>query len=755
MNKQVSALALLIAITPSTLLADMVVDKMTVVGNKRLENATIISYLPFEKGDKITDEEKDEALKKLYATGLFDDVKIDSKKNDLIITVKERPVVSQITFEGNDKIDEKTLLQEVQVKLRDVYSPVQIKKDAQRLQKIYQRMGLYSAKVKYEVEDMSRNRVNVIFKIEEGKKNYIEDITFTGNDAFSSADLREVMLSKEKRWYRFLTSTDTYDPDRLNYDKELLRRFYLSKGYVDFEIKDADVSQDKEKDTFSIHFTVSEGRRFKYGDITLSTTLPDVDKEKLIKSLTMKKGRYYNGNQIEDAIETLTDELGREGYAFVNITPQFEKNEENNTVNIRFKINEGERVFVNQINITGNTRTLDKVIRRELRLSETDPFNTEKVRRSRQRIENLGYFDKVDVKTHPIVNASDKTDIDIEVSEKSTGAFNIGIGWSTYDGMLFEVGVQERNLLGTGNILGVTASTSGRENQIDLSFTNPYFMDKPISAGIDIYHTKRDYTDDSSYEWATVGGAIRFGWDYTDYIGQSVKYTLQQDDVTDVESDASIYIKEQQGENILSMIGQVLSYDSRDNRFDTSEGLYTSLGLDFAGIGGDNKFVRINLNATQYISLTEKIVLSIGGTAGYVVGFGGDDVRINNRYFLGGSSLRGFEVGGVGARDKVSDDSLGGDWRLTASAQLMFPVGLPTEFGVKGKLFIDAGMIGKPSGSYDWNDIHYSNKPRVSIGTGILWRSPMGPINIDLGYPIVKEDYDKKEVFRLNFGTGF
>ena len=312
-----------------------------------------------------------------------------------------------------------------------------------------------------------------------------------------------------------------------------------------------------------------------------------------------------------------------------------------------------------------------------------------------------------------------------------------------------------RNFLGTGNVVGIVASTSGRETQVDLSYTDPYFMDMPLSAGVDVFHFTRDYTDDSSYKWKTTGAAVRFGWDYTERFRQTVKYTLQSDDVTDIEPDASIYIKEQEGKSSLSMIGEVMSYDTRDSVYNPTEGFYTSLGFDVAGLGGDNKFVRVNWNAMQYFELTERWVLSVSGTAGYIVGIAGEDVRINNRYYLGGSTLRGFEIGGVGARDKATGDSLGGDWRLTASTQLMFPLGLPSEFGIRGKLFVDAGMIGKPDGHYDWNQVDYSNKPRVSIGTGLLWQSPMGPINIDLGFPIVKEKYDEKEVFRLNFGTGF
>ncbi len=738
----------------SAVWADVTIKTIDVKGVQRMEPATVLSYLPFEKGDEVSQSELDQALKELYKTGFFSDVKLDVNGSTLTIQVDERPIVAHIAFEGNDKIEENVLMNEIHMKERDVYTPTKLREDVKRLKTIYQRMGLYSAQITTDVETMSRNRVDIVYKIDEGPKNYIEKIRFVGNKHFSSSDLKEELISKEKKWYRFFSSTDTYDPDRLEYDKEMLRRFYYSKGYMDFEIKDVTVQTDEKTKNFIVTFDLDEGKRYRFGTANIQVTLPEVNAQKLEKQITFKKGQIYNAEYIEETIQNITDELGREGYAFVEITPVFKKDPKTQVADVTFKVKEGARVFVNRIDITGNSRTLDKVIRREFRLNEGDPFNTDKIRRSRQRIENLGYFDKVNLKTVPVANAPDKTDIAVDVSEKSTGAFNVGIGWSTYDGLLFEVGVQERNFLGTGKIVGVTASTSGRETQVDLSYTDPYFMDKPISAGFDLFHIDRDYTDDSSYKAKTTGGALRSGWDYSERVRQTVKYTLQQDNVTDIDNDASIYIKEQEGKNVVSMIGQVLSYDTRDNIFNPTEGFYTSLGLDLAGIGGDTRFVRVNANAAKYYEVMDQWVLSVSASAGYIYGLN-QEVRINNRYYLGGSTLRGFDVAGVGARDKATGDALGGDWRVTASTQLMFPLGLPSEFGIKGKVFMDAGMLGKPDGHYAKNTIDYNNTPRVSVGTGVLWQSPMGPINIDLGFPIVKEDYDETEVFRLNFGTGF
>ncbi len=732
------------------------ISKIKVRGNQRLEQDTILMYLPFKVGDDVSDNMINTGIKDLYKTGLFEDIQIKKDNNQVIVSVVERPVIGKIEFVGNDKISTDILSGEIQSKVLDVYSKVLLNRDVERLEQIYQRQGLTSASIKTEVKEKKGHRMELTFIIDEGNKNYIEKITFKGNKIQSSADLKEAMMTKEKKWYRFLSQMDTFDPDRLTYDKELLRRYYLNRGYIDFKINDVKISQDAKSKNTDITFDLFEGERYSYGQIDLKTTIKDVDSDYLKGKIFIQKGQFYSASNIDKVIDILTEEMGRKGYAFVNVEPIFNQNEKNKTVDVVFNVSTGKKVFINEIDITGNVRTLDKVIRRQMRLVEGDPFNPDKLRRSKNRVENLDYFSKVDLKTKPVLGQSDKIDVLMDVVEKSTGAFNIGVGYSTYDGLLFEVNIQEKNFLGSGNMVGVRASTSDNENQVDLSFTNPYFMDKPISAGFDLFAIKSDYDDYVDYDERSVGGALRSGWDYTETLRQTVKYSLQQNKIENVDEGSSIYIKEQEGTSVLSMIGSVLSYNTLDNNIIPTQGLYSSVGLDLAGIGGDQKFARINLDVRQYFSLTDKIIFSVRGGAGYIVGLG-EDIRIDNRYYLGGRSLRGFETAGIGARTQNTDDVLGGDWRVTAGAELTFPLGLPNEFGVSGKLFVDAGILGKPNDVKEepTDPILYSSKPRVSIGTGVLWRSPMGPISIDLAYPIVKEDYDKDQVFNLNFGTSF
>lgn len=755
MKKFIGLLFLSSALT--TLASAEVLKDVSIKGTQRLENTTIMSYLHVHQGQNIEDIDLDRATKTLFETGLFSDVNVQMNNHTLLVSVIENPIVHEVFFEGNNKLDDDVLKTEIMLKSRTVYTQSKVQADVDRLLTLYKRNGRFGATVTPKIIQKDQNRVDVIFEIEEGDKTTIEKINFIGNKKYSADDLKDVMVTKESAWYRFFSSTDTYDPDRLNYDKEMLRRFYLKHGYADFEVINAVAELLPDKSGFVLTVEIYEGDRYTFDQPEIKVSLPEYrqgNQKELVKLLEFEVGDHFNAELIDATIENLTDKFSNMGYAFVDVTPEFQKNAVNKTVKLVFHIQEGAKVFVNKINIHGNSRTKDKVIRREFRIKEGDAFNASKLRRSKQKVEDLDYFDKVDFKTLPVYGDSSKTDVDVTVSEKSTGAFNVGVGWSSYDGLLFETGIVERNILGTGNIVNLNAMLSQKETQYIAGLTNPYFMDMPLLAGLEIFRTTRDNGDSSSYSYTSLGSTVRFGWDYTDALRQTVRYTIRQDDVNDIDDDASIYIKDQKGKNTVSLVGQDLSYDKRDSRINPSEGYYLSLGTDFAGVGGDTKFARMTLTAIQYFPVTDDVIFSIRGDGGYIWGLGGQDVRVNNRFFLGDYSLRGFEYGGVGARDKDTDDALGGNWYTTASTELMFPIGLPRELGIKGKVFSDAGVIGKPD-NYDREMIEYNNGIRVAVGTGILWQSPMGMINLDFSTPVVKESYDKTQVFRLNFGKGF
>ena len=732
-----------------------VLQSMHIKGTRRIENATVANYTGMRIGQNVTDADLDRAAKTLFATGLFSDVDVRMKDGIVAVQVQENPIVYEVFFEGNKALDDDVLKTEVQLKPRSVYTKTKVQKDADRLLAVYRRNGRFAATVEPKIIQKDQNRVDVIFEINEGGKAFVRDIVFEGNNAFSESVLEGKMMTQEKAWYRFLSSTDTYDADRFKYDQELLRRFYLEHGYLDFKITDTLAELTPDKEGFILTIKMDEGEPYVVRSQDLQVSLPDYkDSLKLEDYLEQETGEKLDITKIEKTVDDLTEKLLNDGYAFVNVEPDIIPNRKDHTATVVYRVTEGEKIFIRRINIKGNTRTQDKVIRREFRIKEGDAYNASLLRRSKQNVSDLDYFSNVELNTNPVPMNPALADVEMSVAEKSTGAFNIGVGWSSYDGMMFETGIQERNILGTGRVASFNVMLSQRETQYDIGLTDPYFLGYNMSAGIDLFHTTRDNSDSSSYSYKTLGSTVHFGWDYTDSLRQVVRYTLRQDDINDVDSDAALSIKEQKGKTIVSMIGQDLIYDKRDSRLNPTTGYYTSFSSDLAGLGGDTKFFRVEATAIKYFPVVEDVVLSLRTDGGYIWGIGGKDLRINDRYFLGDRSLRGFEYGGVGARDKASDDALGGDWYATASAELTFPIGLPKEMGIKGKLFTDAGLIGKPD-NYDAATMDYTNRLRAAVGTGLEWSSPMGVINFDFSYAFAKEDYDKTRVFRLNFGKGF
>ena len=724
-------------------------------GTRRIENETVLSYTGLKIGQNVTESDLDRASKTLFATGLFSDVDIKLKNGTASINVQENPIVHEVFFEGNKALEDDVLKTEIQLKARSVYTKSKLQKDADRLLAVYKRNGRFAATIEPKIIKQDQNRVDVVFEIDEGGKAFVREIAFEGNHAFSEDTLEDKMMTQEKAWYRFLSSTDTYDADRFKYDQELLRRWYLEHGYLDFKVTDAIAELMPDKEGFILTLKLDEGEPYIVDKQDLQISLPDYkDSIKLEKYAEQDTGSRLNIAKVEATVDALTEKFLNDGFAFANVEPDVIPNKKDHTATVVYRVTEGDKIFIRRINIKGNSRTQDKVIRREFRIKEGDAYNASLLRKSKQNVTDLDYFSNVEMDTAPVPMNPSLADVNMSVTEKSTGAFNIGVGWSSYDGLMFETGIQERNILGTGKIANFNVMLSQKETQYDIGLTDPYFLGYNMTAGIDLFHTTRDNSDSSSYSYKTTGGTVRFGWQYTDALRQTVRYTLRQDNIYDVDSDAALSIKEQKGKTLVSMIGQDLVYDKRDSRLNPTTGYYTSFSTDFAGLGGDTKFFRIDATAIKYFSVTEEVVFSLRTDGGYIWGIGGKDLRINDRYFLGDRSLRGFEYGGVGARDRATDDALGGDWYATATAELTFPIGLPKEIGIKGKVFTDAGLIGKPD-NYDAATMEYSNRLRAAVGTGIEWSSPMGVINFDFSYAFAKEDYDKTRVFRLNFGKGF
>ena len=728
------------------------VSEVVVEGTQRIDPETVRSYMAIKQGDPLDPKKVNESLKSLFATGLFADVTIRQEGQAVVVQVVENPIINRIAFEGNKELDDDTLRVEVQLRPRVVFTRTKVQGDVKRLLELYRRSGYFAASIEPKVIQLAQNRVDLVFEIHEGKETSIRSVVFVGNRFFSDSALRGVIQTKESRWYRFFSSADTYDPDRLTFDRELLRRHYLENGFADFRVVSAVAELTPDQKNFFVTFTVEEGERYKFNKIEVTSRIKEIDPKDLQPLIKIEPGSWYSVSKVDDGVLALTNYAGERGFAFVEARPIVNRDREGQSIDITFELQEGPRVFVERIDIRGNVRTLDSVIRREFRLVEGDAFNAAKLRRSRQRIQNLGYFAKVEVANVPGSEA-DKTVVQVDVEEQSTGELSLGLGFSTTEGGLLDIGLKERNFLGRGQDVRVGFALSQRSQNFDLGFTEPYFLDKDISAGVDLFRTARDNTDESSFKSKRLGTGVRLGYEITEYWSQRLRYLVRQDEVEDVDGDASVFIRLQEGKAITSMIGQDLTYDLRNNKQEPTEGFIGKLTTDLAGLGGDTRYFRSRVSSAVYYPIAPQWIFSVSGEVGHIFDLG-KDVRISDRFFLGGDNLRGFEFAGVGPRDKSSSDALGGKTMMTGTVELGFTFGLPEELGFSGAIFSDIGTLIDPveEGSSLINDV---STPRVSGGIGVKWRSPFGPLRLDLALPILKEDFDKEELIRFNFGTRF
>lgn len=727
------------------------IESIRVVGNERIEAETVLSYFGVRPGDSFDPERIDSGLKDLFATGLFRDVTIRRENGTMIISVVENPIINRIAFEGNKRVDDEDLEAELQLRPRVVFTQTRVQSDVQRILDIYRRSGRFAATVEPKIIQLEQNRVDLIFEIDEGPLTGVVAIDFIGNKEFSDGDLRDVVTTTESAWWRFLSSTDNYDPDRLAADQDLLRRFYLGEGYADFRILSAVAELSAEGDGFVITITLEEGDRYRFGEMVVETSLKNLDPQSLQDQVTTESGDWYDAGEVDRTIGQLTDVVGELGYAFVDVNPRLSIDREEDVIAITYEIQEGPRVYVERIDIRGNVRTRDKVIRREFRVVEGDAFNTSKIRRSRQRVENLGFFSRVDVQTVQ-GSAPDQTVIEVDVQEQSTGELSLGAGFSTSDGPFGDISLRERNLLGNGQDLRLGFRLSSTRSRLDLRFTEPYFLDRDIAAGFDLFRIATDLDSESSFEEESLGGSLRGSFDVTERLRETVRYTLRRDDIHDVDDDASAVVREEEGVTVRSIVGNEFFYDRLDNRLSPSDGYFARLQNDLAGLGGDARFLRTTVGGGYYMPVTQSIIASVRSEVGYVLGIA-DDVRISDRYFLGGDSLRGFASRGVGPRDTDSDDSLGGNFLYSGTVELSFPLGLPEELQVRGRIFSDFGAV--TGLDNDDDTVEDTASPRLAVGTGLTWRSPLGPIALDFAIPILKEDFDEEERFRFSVGTRF
>lgn len=740
--------------------ATISIKTINITGNERIDASIINNYLKIKNGSEYNSAEINNSIKILYETGLFKKVDIDFKNNELNIKVEENPLIVDIIFEGNKKIDDDILSSEISSTKRSIFDKNKLNNDIKRILDLYRRGGRFLATVEPKIVEQDNNRIKLIFQINEGKSAKIKKIYIIGSKRFNEEDLKSEIYSKESKYLSF-NGGEIYDPARIEYDKELLRRFYYSKGYPDFEVLSAVGEIDRNSRWFDITFLIDEGEKYNFGDISITNNIKKIDTSKLNKVVKVKSGKLFNANLINSTIDNITNELAKEGFVFVDVRPLTKKNEEKKTIDIDFVIDESPRVYVGEIKIFGNTRTYDQIVRRELRLEEGDPFSLSKFERSIQRIRNLGYFEKVDVQKVK-TNQPNKLDIIINLIEKKTGELNFGVGYSTIDGANINVGIKESNLLGLGQTLSLNIMYAKYSKSINFSYGKPYFLDRDLYAGFNLFYTKNEDQDSVNYKENNYGGGLNASYSVTEYLNQKLFYNIYKQEISDVQEDYQNIIQE--GNNITSSIGQTLYYDKKDSRFDPTQGFGISWTLEYAGLGGDKNYLKNTTNANIYFPIWPSIVtLRIGGKAGMMSGVD-QEIDPVDAFYLGGNSLKGFRYGGVGPRSIVSGtgsakngSSVGGKKYYVADAEIRFPLGLPKEYGIYGSFFINAGTLTgvDESNTLDISKIEDSGSIRSAGGFSVSWKSPMGPISFDFSKTIKKEEYDQAESFNFSFGSSF
>ncbi len=746
-----------------------VVQAIRVEGNRRIDAATIRSYMLVQPGQPFDPAQIDRSLKTLYATGLFQDVSITRQGDTLVVHVAENPVVNRVVYEGNHVETDEQLNGVTQLRARSVFTPAAAEADRKRILDAYAARGRYDATVEPEIIRLPENRVNLVFRIHDGPETLISRIVFVGNHAYGEGTLAGVVNSRPQRWWAFLSTADQYTAEKLGFDKELLRRFYLKHGYVDFDVTNATAELAPDRKSFFLTFVLHEGERYRVGKITINSQLKGVTPELLRVDLKLAQGDWYDGDAVGRTADAMEDDVRTHGYAFVQVTPRIERDPKTHTVTLVFDVTEGPRVYVERIDITGNTRTQDRVIRREFRIAEGDAYNQELLRRSRQRLQDLNYFNNVTITTAP-GSAPDKAIVTANVDEKSTGEFSLGGGYSTDAGFLLSTGIRESNFIGTGIDAGINGVLAQKQSSINLSVNDPYFLGRNLLVGADAFLIQTNSLGTEPYNERRVGLTTRLGYDVNEHLRQVWSYSLVNRTVYDVTTN-DFFIQSQAGSSLLSQISQVVTLDYRDSRIAPHTGYLLSLGTDLAGFGGTARFARTRVDGAYYIPLDFLsgnadwgVALSAG--AGYLFNLGRQESVID-RFYLGGDNLRGFEIGGAGPHVVNTDgsvDSVGGRFIYTQSTELRFPLPLPPDIGLSGRAYVDVGSLsqgsfespncqGAPNGICP--TVFQSAAPRVGAGVGVSWRTPFGLINIDLTPFVIKQKYDQTQIFRFGFGTRF
>ncbi len=734
-----------------------VVSKIDVSGNQRMDSESVRIISDVHIGDKIDTERTNQIAKKLQESGYFSKINVYMSGNTLKIDITEAPTINVVTVEGNDEISTDDLKKEIRTKERTSYDESIIGADVRRMLTLYQRKGYFGTKIEPKKIKLENNRVNIVYEITEGHPTYISDIKFTGNKKFRSRELRSEILSREHAWWRFMTQFDVFDEDRILYDQQMLRQFYLRNGYVDFQVLNTTGLFTPDREYYSVTFDVSEGEKYKFGKIDIDNPFPDIPMDALTRVLKVSSNTTYNVDLVEETMSALRSAVADYGYAFINVEPVPTKNDTSHTIDMIFKIQKTNRIYLNSINILGNVRTFDSVIEQLIPMRSGDPFSLQTIETGRQNLMRTRYFKDVQMIPTRIADAN-MMNLDIKVEEQPTGELSGGFGWSNINGFMVDAGITENNFMGRGQTVQLRGSIAQYQKQALFSFTEPFLFGRPLSAGFDISYTMYNYSSlgGFGYDRDSLTLATRMGWKLTDHWSQNVRLSASFDQNYDIQSkngwaDANLYT-----------FGTYFKYHNLDTNFqqNTHTGVVANFGIAYTGFGGTETFMRYNADIIGMVKfLDDRWQLRSSMDFGYLQTLDDDYVSRVYRYFLGGETLRGFDIAGVGSRNwYYTTYSLGGLWKINGSTQLNFPVFIPDEYQIKGFLFADYGILGKPPHKeYDFigHKNYIDNDWRTSVGFGIYWNTPMGPMNFSWGWPLKMNKYDREQRFLLSFETQF
>jgi len=826
---------------PAPLPGSGTIRSLSVTGSQRLEPDTVLSYMNLRVGQPYDREKLDAAIRQLYDTELFADVQIlGGETGNIVVQVRENPVINRIILEGNKRLKSEKINPEIKLAPRQIFTRSKARADVARIIELYRRQGRFAARVEPKIVQLEQNRVDVVFEINEGPQSRIRAINIIGNNEFSDHELRSEMVTKQTSLLSFLGSGAVYDPDRLAYDQQKLRQFYLTQGYADFRVVSAVAELTPDKQDFIITYVVEEGERYKFGDVKVESAIRDFKGADMTKLLPMKVGDWYNAKLVEDTVTSLNESAGLFGYAFADVQPDFQRDKDKKTMSVVFNVGETPRVYVERVDINGNTITRDKVVRREFRLAEGDPFNTIRVKRSRDRIKSLGFFQDTLEVEQTQGSTPDRVILAVNLEEKPTGELQVSAGFSSIERFIVNLGITQRNFMGKGQELRAAVNYSSYSKSVELGFTEPYVFDHNIALGADLY--RRDYSSfnfvnsnrNTTYKQVTTGGQLRTGLPLTEFLSVAGRYGLNYDQVrldrglffSDPDGTGPLpatcdpllagrYLCEAIGNRLTSSLGYSLAYDSTDNRLRPTRGQRWTLSQDFAGLGGDVKYIRTRLQASKYWRVAGNFIFSLTGEAGYIKslesapGPNQDAVRLTDRFFLGEPQIRGFDIRGVGPRvqrlnfdDKglplegqknlQSDDALGGRALYNARAEVEIPVSSGIrELGLRPSVFVDVGAVfglrdpitqsikicqpnantsatkvnvdptqpcptdTTASGGFIERYLGDTPKPRISVGFGVNWNSPFGPFRIDIAKALTKAPGDDTKLLTFNVGTAF